>query len=140
MLNNVRDDAAVNREFISLKEIFGPSGSDRLRLLHESSEDGYDEFYTLSWDSLNVTGWKTKAKLTAEEFQGSHTYDRWIADIHSLQPENGFAVILVAEGKPKSDSPSFEFIYSWRIWNIVENSEVVRLKDCYTPCEQLVFQ
>ena len=139
MLINL-DDVYMNREFISLKEIFGPSGSDRLRLLHESSEDGYDEFHTLSWDSLTVTGWQSKAKLTAEEFQGSHLYDRWIADLHSLQPENGLAVILVAEENRKSDSSSIEYIYSWRLWNIVENSEVVRLKDCRTSCEQLVYQ
>lgn len=130
----------MNREFISLKEIFGPSGSDRLRLLHESDEDGYDEFYTLFWDSLTLAGWQTKARLTGENFQGSNHSQRWIADIHSLQPENGLAVILVAEGNRKPDSPSIEYLYSWRLWNIVDNSEVARLKDCRTPCEQLVFQ
>jgi hypothetical protein len=130
----------MNREFISLKEIFGPSGGDRLRLLHETDEESHDEFYTLSWDTLTVKGWQTKVKLTNDQFQGSHLFDRWIADLHSLQPENGFAVILVAEGNRKPDSPSIEYQYSWRIWDIVENAEVARLKDCKTPCDTLVYQ
>ncbi len=130
----------MNREFISLKEIFGPSGSDRLRLLHESDEDGYDEFYTLFWDSLTLGGWQTKVRLTGENFQGGDVCQRWIADLHSMQPENGLAVILVAESNLKSSSPSLDYNYSWRLWDIVENIEVARLKDCYTPCEKLVYQ
>jgi hypothetical protein len=130
----------MNREFISLKEIFGPSGSDRLRLLHESDEDGCDEFYTLFWDSLTLAGWQTKVRLTGENFQGENLSKRWIADLHSIQPENGLAVILVAESNLKSSSPSLDYLYSWRLWDIIENAEVARLKDCYTPCEQLVYQ
>lgn len=130
----------MNREFISLKEIFGPSGSDRLRLLHESDEDGFDEFYTLFWDSLTLTGWQTKAQLTGDRFQGDSLSQRWIADLHSIKPENGLAVILVAESNPKASSSSLDCMYSWRLWDIVENAEVARLKDCYTPCEQLVYQ
>jgi hypothetical protein len=128
------------REFISLKEIFGPSESDRLRLLFESDEDGFDEFRTLFWDTLSVTGWQTKARLTGEQFQGSYPFQRWIADLHSIQPENGLAVILVAEGNRKPSSPTLDYIYSWRLWDIVENSEVARLIDCQTPCERLVYQ
>jgi hypothetical protein len=130
----------MNREFISLKEIFGPSRSDRLRLLHESDEDGCDEFYTLFWDSLTLAGWQTKVRLTGENFQGENLSKRWIADLHSIQPENGLAVILVAESNLKSSSPSLDYLYSWRLWDIIENAEVARLKDCYTPCEQLVYQ
>jgi hypothetical protein len=130
----------MNHEFISLKEIYGPSGSDRLRLLHESDEEGSDEFYTLSWDSLTLKGWQTKVRLTGEQFQGSHDTQRWIADLHSIQPENGLAVILVAEDNHQLSSSSDGYIYSWRIWDIVENSEVVRLKDCHTPSEPLVYQ
>jgi len=130
----------MNHEFISLKEIYGPSGSDRLRLLHESDEEGSDEFYTLSWDSLTMKGWQTKVRLTGEQFQGSHNAQRWIADVHSIQPENGLAVILVAEDNHQSSSSSEGYIYSWRIWDIVENSEVVRLKDCHTSSEPLVYQ
>jgi hypothetical protein len=130
----------MNREFISLKEIFVPSGSDRLRLLHESDEDGYDEFYTLYWDSLTISGWQTKVRLTDDEFQGSHISHRRIIDLHSIQPKNGLAVILVAEAKLKSSSEPLNYLYSWRLWDIVGNFEVARLKDCYTPSEQLVYQ
>lgn len=130
----------MNREFISLKEIYGPSRSDRLRLLHESDEDGFNEFYTLFWDSLTLKGWQTKVLLTAEQFQGSHPSQRWIADLHSIQPENGLAVILVAEDNLNPSSSSRDCIYSWRIWDVVENAEVVRLKDCNTPSEQLIYQ
>jgi hypothetical protein len=108
--------------------------------LHESDEDGFDEFYSLLWDSLTLSGWQTKVLLTAEQFQGSHPSQRWIADLHSIQPENGLAVILVAEDNHQLSSSSDGYIYSWRIWDIVENSEVVRLKDCHTPSEPLVYQ
>jgi hypothetical protein len=129
----------MNRDFISLKEIYGPSSSDRLRLLHESDEDGNDEFYTLFWDSLTLTGWQTKVLLTPEQFQGSNPSQRWIADLHSIQPENGHAVILVAEDNDNASSSSTDCIYSWRIWDVVENTEVMRLKDCNTPSDQLVY-
>jgi len=134
------NDIAMNSEFISLKEIYDSSRSDRLRLLHESVEDGSDEFYTLSWDSLTLKGWQTKIRLTGEQFQGTHNCHRWIADLHSIQPESGLAVILVAEDNHKPSSSSTDYSYSWRIWNIVQNAEVVRLKDCNSSCEQLVYQ
>ena len=130
----------MNLESISLKENFDTSGSDRLSLLYESDEDETDEFYTLCWESHSLIGWQTKARLTGEQFQGEHNFQRWIADLHSIQPENGLAVILVAEGNREPSSTSADYTYSWRLWDIVDNIEVMRLKDCHSPFEKMVYQ
>jgi len=128
------------REFISLKEVFGPSGGNRLRLLHESDMEGYEEFHSLSLEKLTVTGWKTEVRLTDEQFQGSYKYHRWIVDLHSFRPESGLAVILVAEASRNLGAYSIDYHYSWRLWDIVKNTEIARLKDCQTPNDSIVYQ
>lgn len=130
----------MSREFISLKEVFGPTGNVRLQLMNESDEEGYEEFHTLRWEILTATGWLTKVSVSDDQFQGAHQYHRWVTDLHSIRSETGLAVIMVAESNLSPDALFIDYLYSWRLWNIVENSEVVRLKDCQTNSDLLVYQ
>ena len=118
------------RIFDSFERVIASSGKERLNLLHETDEDGYKDFHTLRWEVHTQLGWETKLILTDTQFQGSYPFRRWISDLHSIRNDCGFAVILVAEGNCIEGSPSIDYLYSWRLWDLSKNLELFRIKDC----------
>jgi hypothetical protein len=120
------------------EEILGPSGNDRLCLFDIAVDDCGFYFHSLHWQSQVAGKWDTKLCLTQKQFQGKHLFRRWVSKLHSFRPDNGVAVMQVAEGnRPQTPPSSTTFLYSWRAWDLVKNVEVERLKDCDDPFEPL---
>ena len=76
-----------------------------------------------------------RVTITEEQFQGTHDRARWVAELFSFDPQRGWAVIKVAEGDRPRGSFAVGFYYSWRTWDVVNNREVGKLKDCAYPNE-----
>ena len=112
-----------------------PAGEDhRLSLFDEPAGQGAFNFHGLVWERRLNGSWKLQRELTSEEFQSNHPFRRFVSDIQSLRPETGYAVIQVGEGtKPIVPPQSKLYRYSWRLWDLVNNREVKRLKDCADP-------
>lgn len=117
--------------------VYARSCRDRLRLLEDLTDSGAD-FHSLVWERLRDTEWTARRTISHEQFQSHHLFRRWIADIHSFDPEAGVAVIQVAEGDTpeladESRLHSVAFHYSWRLWDLINNREVERLLNCDHP-------
>ena len=121
--------------------VYAPDGRDRLRLLDVvGTEDGGLYFHSLLWERRIGEEWRTHHQLTQDDFQWQHPNRRWVADVYSLSPENGSAVLQVSEGNrpmyPVYPGRGTTFYYSWRRWDLIKNAELKRLKDCDDPFDK----
>ncbi len=116
--------------------VYGPNGVERLCLFYEPRDQGWD-FHSMRWEQQSDGGWKAKVTITREQFQASHTRRRWVSELFSLDPQCGWCVVKVAEGNRPEDAFAIRYDYSWRTWDLVNNREVGKLKDCATPHDEL---
>ncbi len=59
-----------------------------------------------------------------------------VSDVHALDPERGTAILKVGEkGEPREGwfVTVVECHYSWREWDLINNREIRRVKDCVNP-------
>ena len=123
-----------------MSTIHAKTGQDRLRLLDVvGTEDGGMYFHSLLWERRSGTEWRKHHQLSQEDLQWQHPNRRWVSRIHRLYAEKGQAVFLMAEGNkpmyPLVVGQATTFYYSWRVWDLLGNREVRRLKDCEDPFE-----
>ena len=122
------------------QEITDRSGTHRLALLYVPAAPGPEPgsetfaFESLIWRSKAGTNWTHRAVITKAEFEAGSSTQRWISEIHSLDPNSGNAVIKVAEVSPFTNGASI-CVYSWREWNLLTNHEVRLLRVCKEPFE-----
>ena len=126
----------MSENFVTLAELTSASGGDRVRLLCLQSGEGMD-FHSITMEVRDAQGWSKRIEITREQFQGEHPRQRWIANLHSFTPTTGTAIIQVAEGDRPAGAFSVNYAYSWRRWNLLQNIEVARLKDCKSPFDPL---
>ena len=108
------------------------SGTERLVLNFIGSSSG-SYFHSLVWSVHRDTGWVPNVTITREAFEADRANVRWVSELHSLDAENGVAIIKVAEGDSPWNSPSVNYNYSWRRWDLISNREVERLQECTSP-------
>ena len=118
-----------------------PSERDRLKLLDiVGTEDGGWYFHSLLWERRFGDEWRKHHELTQDDFQWQHPNRRWVADVHSFSPDDGSAVVQVGEGSkpmyPLYPGRGTTFHYSWRRWDLINNTELKRLKDCHDPFDR----
>ncbi|WP_457333567.1 hypothetical protein [Rhizobacter sp. P5_C2] len=128
----------MNGDIVTLEELNSLTGDCRLALRYvKHGEDGLD-FHSLALEARTPTGWVPTAVITEEQFQGSYPNRRWVSSLHSFLPSAGTAIIQVAEGdRPMHPARATLFHYSWRRWDVVQNVELARLKDCAGPFDPL---
>ena len=126
---------------ITVKATIGASsGRDRLKLFYVvGTEDGGRYFHSLLWERQIAGEWRKHHQLTQDDFQWQHPYSRWVAQIHSFLPEQNRAIVQVGEGNkpmyPIYPGRGTSYFYSWRLWDLLSNTELKRLKDCEDPFE-----
>ena len=145
-----------NEHLVKLRgRVLGPSGRDRLSLYYMPCSDvqgGFD-FHSLVWEREELGEWRAHRTITQQQFRARAARRRWVSELHSIDPRTGRAVVQVAEGnRPESllrllligafrssrRAPySVTYKYSWRIWDLLSNTEIERLKDCETPHDRL---
>jgi len=124
-------------DLVTKAEIKSLSGTERLRLIYaEAESDGLD-FHSLALETLEQEGWKAIRVITQDQFQGQNQRRRWISDLHSFSPSNERAIVQIAEGDRPQGSFVVSYVYSWRRWNLAENSELALLKVCQSPFDPL---
>ena len=119
------------------------SGRDRLKLLQiVGTEDGGMYFHSLLWEKQFGHEWRKHHEVTQDDFQWRHPNRRWVAQIHSFLPDQGRAIVQVGEGNkpmyPIYPGRGTAYFYSWRLWDLLNNTELKRLKDCDDPFEPYV--
>ena len=127
----------MSNRIVVAAELKSQTGDNRLCLRYTETDNGSD-FHSLSLERRTPAGWEPTATITEEQFQGNHPHLRWVADIHSFTPSTGMAIIQVGEGdRPWRELRATMFYYSWRRWDVLQNLEVARLKDCESPFDPL---
>jgi len=117
--------------------VYAPQGQDRLCLMYEPRGGGWD-FRCLEWQVQRDLEWKNRLTISREQFQGTYDKRRWVSELYSLDPQRAWAVLKVAEGdKPLRAFVATTFHYSWRTWDLVNNREIGKLKDCESPFDPL---
>jgi hypothetical protein len=111
------------------------TGRNRIAL-HFVPQGGGANFHSLVWSVYDGASWAEHIVITHEAFQAPTKYRRWIASLHSFDPEAGRAILLVAEGDAPEGSPSIHCTYSWRDWDLLRNREVAVLAVCNHPFEK----
>jgi hypothetical protein len=106
------------------EEIADESGKHRLMIQYADLD-----FHSLVWQFKTGETWAGRVVITGQDFQRGCNRRRWIAGIHSIEPASGHAIIKVAEG-------DVTYIYSWRLWDLLHNREVRRLRACDDPFEE----
>jgi hypothetical protein len=97
------------------------------------------DFHSLAWEVKEEKGWKRKVLISRRNFERDAPGGRrWVSEIHSIDPEKGRAIIMVAEEKPTDARGSTEGSYSWREWDLNKNEEVRLIRVCKDPGEPYV--
>ena len=118
--------------------VYAENGQDRLQLFYViASEVGGADFHSVVWERRFGNEWRKHHELSQDDIQWQHPNRRWVSEIHSISPDDGFAVMKIAEGNkpmyPIRVGVATSFYYSWRLWDLIGNREVKRLKDCDNP-------
>ena len=119
-----------------LSLVYAPSGQDRLRLMYEPRDSG-SNFRRLEWQRQQGQEWTNRLVISREQFQGGYERRRWVSDLYSLDPQRGWAALQIAEGDTLIGAFATSFCYSWRTWDLVNNCEIGKLKDCENPFDRL---
>src|SRR2546430_3401083 len=94
------------------------------------------DFDSLVWRTNAGGSWHDHVVISQAAFQGASPRTRWVSQIHSLDPVRGTAIIKVGEGDVPAGSSSIRYIYSWREWSLLTNSEVRLIRTCADPFEK----
>ncbi len=129
---------------VTQKEVADATGNDRLLLVDERTQSVDDyfngrtafDFDSLKWQTKTGGTWSDRLVISRSVFQGKSPRTRWVSDIQSINPTAGTAIIKVAEGDVPANSPSITYVYSWREWDLLSNSEVRTIRTCKDPFER----
>ena len=94
------------------------------------------DFHSLRRAILRGDRWVDRVVLTKRDFQAGHPTDRFVSEIHSLDPESGAAIIKVGENDLPRGSRIIKCYYSWRKWNLEQNAEMAVLQRCKSPVDR----
>jgi hypothetical protein len=131
-------DSSRNHSPDTFIEASDKTGRHRLELLWVArgpQTGGYD-FYGLVWSRKGAQGWEKQTEITSRAFRAGCPHNRWVSELHSLNPTAGTSIIRVAEGNAPPNSGSVSYIYSWREWNLRTNGEVRLIRVCKDPFEE----
>jgi hypothetical protein len=128
---------------VTKKEVTDSTGSNRLALLYTDVSSFRDmlrrqksfDFHSVVWRTNAGDAWRDHVVISEAAFQAGTTRRRWVSEIHSLDATTGIAIIKVAEGDAPTNSPTINYIYSWREWSLLTNGEVRVLGICADPFE-----
>ena len=130
----------------TVEVVTSTNGTDRLiRKDWESvrrsrpNEKSYDA-HSLVWQCLKSGSWADQLTITQEEFQKGSPYRRWITAIHSFNPESAKAILKIAEGDAPMNSSAVTYLYSWREWDLRNNTEIKTVRVCADPFEPFLSQ
>jgi hypothetical protein len=101
--------------------------------MHFAAEAKGSNFHSLIWAATDGSAWSDRVVITREDFQPPSKHRRWIANLHSFDPDAGRAIIQVAEGNAPVGTPTVNYTYSWREWDLQRNREVRLLSVCKSP-------
>jgi len=111
--------------------VYTTNGRDRLKLLFVRAEEFGSDFHSLVWERRIGQESVPHHTLTQDDFEWQHDYWRWVSDIHSISPEDGTAVLMLGESdRPKHPPRGYSVIYSWRVWDLLNNREVKKVREC----------
>jgi hypothetical protein len=116
---------ANGRNRLLLRFVEGPNPELRPGL------KGYN-FHSIVWEVRDGDTWKERVVITQEDFQRGAA-QRWVNELHSLDPSIGSAIIKVAEGQPPDERGGVSFEYFWREWDLLRNQQIRVLRDCDYP-------
>ena len=121
-------------------EVADKTGNHRLVLKYASAGVGPDvgskafEFESLDWETRAGASWTNRIVISKADFNAGTTNEKWVTELHSLDPITGIAVIKVAESPPAT-SNNRPVTYSWREWNMTNNQQVRIVRMCSEPFE-----
>jgi hypothetical protein len=136
----VKDDSQETIKSVQEKQMFDfgtvydPSGNHRLSLLFIGIKDGQD-FHSLVWEQKEKGVWTTRKEITKAAFEANRERRRWVHKLFSFEPTTGHTIIQVAEADAPNDATEINYFYSWRKWDLLNNSEVELLQNCKNPFE-----
>src|SRR5262249_35925237 len=122
------------------QEVVDQSGTNRLALIYVSAGPGpvadseSFRFHSLAWQTKAGTNWSDRVVITKADFEATSPRRPWVSEIHSIDPSVGTAIIKVAENTPPTNGATL-CVYSWREWNLTNNTEVRLLRVCKEPFE-----
>ena len=130
-------------------EFLHSQGQDRLLLRHVTDSlywrlllnvRGAGDFHSLVWERKSNSTWKPVARATHRTVR--RVAAAWVADIHSLDPSQGTAIIQIARDLPISaaDLPpgvrtASYAQYAWVVWDMRGHQLLSVLRECKGPWE-----
>jgi hypothetical protein len=94
------------------------------------------EFDSLVWRTNAGGAWHDRVIISKALFQVGAPRRRWVTRLHSFDPTNGTAIIMVAEESPPrpfAGGVRIEVVYSWREWSLLNNREIRLIRDNTGP-------
>ena len=91
------------------------------------------DFHSLVWERKHEDRWNAKMTISRADFQRGAVHARWVSRVHSLQAEEGRAIIQVGEDGTPNEAGVVRTTYSWREWDLIGNKEIRTLRICNSP-------
>ena len=126
VLGTVTDRGGEHRLVLNYVEVQLPNPKPRNKGL---------DFHSLVWEVKDGTEWKSKIVVSQADFQQSADHRRWISRVHSLRADEGHAIFQVGEEGTPDVTGAVHMTYSWREWDLINNSEVRTIQICESPFE-----
>jgi len=100
----------------------------------EPSSDRGSDFHSLVWERKIRGEWRQHSAIAAAPFRRKAKHGAWVAALHEFDSESGTAIILVGDSSLRNQP----VVYSWRLWDLHANRQIVVLMRCSGPWEPYV--
>ncbi|MFO0814363.1 MAG: hypothetical protein U0796_14170 [Gemmatales bacterium] len=94
------------------------------------------DFHSLVWEESDDKSWKRKIIISKEDLEKDGR-ERWVVGLHSLNAQEGKAVLKIGEKSEPDKDGTIRAIYSWCEWDLRKNTKLKTIKVCKDPFEAL---
>lgn len=124
--------------------ILDSTGMHRLRLVERrvwvvdvknNFIPGYD-FHSVQWHSSDGSRWTKELVLSSRDFRRNCPSRRFVSDIAEFEPATGTAILKFGEVDLISEKGVRWCNYSWRRWDLWQNSQIEVIRHCKFPKEK----
>ena len=93
------------------------------------------DFHALHLQSSALEGWQNDLTISQDEFLAGSDCRRWIAKLHSFDPQNQTAILQT--GTDGSPTGIGVVKYCWCEWDLDRNCLIRNIKTCDNPFDSL---
>lgn len=88
------------------------------------------DFHSIVWETRENDQWREQVQIAKRDIQRNFEGEAWITTIHSFNPHQGRAVLMIAHEGVMNQDGQMNVEFTWREWDLNDNKEIQTIAKC----------